>query len=126
MAWCFAKNASGPSETSGMLKIPKTLCGQPILNAYEYGITRVTDSKLGELAMSHLVPLSEFNLSSVTRYSKTRLATRITSISSMPVGYLSVTPDDPLEKRRAPCMIAFLHPFRIVNNPESPPWNVTR
>jgi hypothetical protein len=43
----------------------------------------------------------------------------------MPGGYPPVTPNDPLEKRRVPCMIAFLYPFRIVNNPESPAWNVT-
>lgn len=30
-----------------------------------------------------------------------------------------------LSKRRTPCMVAYLHPFRIVNGSESLPWNVT-
>jgi hypothetical protein len=28
-----------------------------------------------------------------------------------------------LAKRRVPCMVAFLHPFRLVNGPSSPPWD---
>ncbi len=35
-------------------------------------------------------------------------------------------PDNaPLEARRVPCMVAFLHPFRIVNGPDGPPWTPT-
>lgn len=30
-----------------------------------------------------------------------------------------------LRKRRAPCMVSFLHPFRIVNGPDSKPWEVS-
>jgi hypothetical protein len=30
-----------------------------------------------------------------------------------------------LAKRRVPCMIAYLHPLRLVNGPSSPAWNVT-
>jgi hypothetical protein len=30
-----------------------------------------------------------------------------------------------LAKRRVLCMVAFLHPFRLVNAPSSPPWDVT-
>lgn len=30
-----------------------------------------------------------------------------------------------LHRRRVPCMIAFLRPFRIVDGPESPPWQPT-
>ena len=30
-----------------------------------------------------------------------------------------------LKQRRVPCLIAFLHPFRIVNAPESPEWTVS-
>ena len=30
-----------------------------------------------------------------------------------------------LAKRRVQCMVAFIHPFRIVDGPESPPWAVT-
>lgn len=33
--------------------------------------------------------------------------------------------DDQLAKRRVPCMVAYLDPFRIVNGPASPPWKVT-
>jgi hypothetical protein len=33
--------------------------------------------------------------------------------------------DSAFAKRRVPCMVAFLQPFRIVNAPSSPPWNVT-
>lgn len=28
-----------------------------------------------------------------------------------------------LEKRRVPCLVAFIHPFRIVDGPTSPDWN---
>jgi hypothetical protein len=35
------------------------------------------------------------------------------------------TDDESLAKRRVPCMVAFIHPFRIVNASESPPWDVT-
>ena len=39
---------------------------------------------------------------------------------------MSPPPDhESLAKRRVPCMVAFLHPFRLVNGPGSPPWNVT-
>jgi len=31
---------------------------------------------------------------------------------------------DALAKRRVPCIVAYLSPFRIVNNPESPTWNI--
>lgn len=33
--------------------------------------------------------------------------------------------DEQLAKRRVPCMVAYLQPFRIVNGPNSPPWQVT-
>jgi hypothetical protein len=33
--------------------------------------------------------------------------------------------DEALAKRRVPCMVAFLHPFRLVNGPTSPTWNAT-
>jgi len=32
--------------------------------------------------------------------------------------------DDALAKRRVPCMVAFLHPFRLVNGPTSPTWDL--
>lgn len=30
-----------------------------------------------------------------------------------------------LERRRIPCLVAFLHPFRLVNGPDSPAWSVS-
>lgn len=30
-----------------------------------------------------------------------------------------------LEKRRVPCLATFLHPFRIINGPDSPDWSVS-
>jgi hypothetical protein len=33
--------------------------------------------------------------------------------------------DQALAKRRVPCMVAFLHPFRLVDGPSSQPWNVS-
>lgn len=33
--------------------------------------------------------------------------------------------DESLAKRRVPCMVTFIHPFRIVDGPESPTWDVT-
>ena len=30
-----------------------------------------------------------------------------------------------LDKRRVPCMVSFLSPFRLVNSPALQPWNVT-
>lgn len=33
-------------------------------------------------------------------------------------------PED-LTKRRVPCLATFLHPFRIINGPDSPDWNVS-
>ena len=33
--------------------------------------------------------------------------------------------NEELASRRVPCLVAFLHPFRIVNGPESPDWGAT-
>jgi hypothetical protein len=33
--------------------------------------------------------------------------------------------NEALAKRRVPCMVAFLHPFRLVDGPSSPAWNVS-
>jgi hypothetical protein len=33
--------------------------------------------------------------------------------------------DEALAKRRAPCMVAYLHPFRFVDGPSSQAWNVS-
>src|SRR5687767_4593628 len=38
---------------------------------------------------------------------------------------MSPPPDEALAKRRVPCMVTFLSPFRLVNAPSSPPWNAT-
>ena len=35
------------------------------------------------------------------------------------------TYDDKLQARRIPCLIAFLHPFRIVDGPDTPEWCVS-
>ncbi|MDX2112396.1 MAG: hypothetical protein SFW63_01490 [Alphaproteobacteria bacterium] len=33
--------------------------------------------------------------------------------------------NDELARRRVPCLVAYLNPFRIVENPTLPPWNIT-
>ena len=39
---------------------------------------------------------------------------------------MSTPPDqESLAKRRVPCMVSFLNPFRLVHTPDLQPWNVT-